>query len=113
MRWLRDERGGVSAEFAVALPALLLVVGVIIGAIVLASSRVTLVSAAHDIARLEARGDVALASNRLAGLPAGVSITRDTTAGILCVQLDAQPGQGLLSAIPISGKGCAAVSDAQ
>lgn len=109
----RDERGGVSAEFAVVLPALLLVLGVVIGAILLAGTRVTLVSAAHDVARLEARGDVALAANRLSQLPGRITVSRDTTAGILCVQLEARPGQGILASITITGVGCAAVSDAQ
>ena len=52
----RDERGSVTAEFAVALPAMLLVLLLAIGAIALATQRLSLSSAAAQMARLEARG---------------------------------------------------------
>ena len=110
MRELQNERGAISAEFAIVLPVLLLTVGIVLGAIMLSSTRVTLVSAAHDISRLEARGDIALASSRVATLPPGTRVDSSVAAGILCTTLGASPGRGILSRIVITGTGCAAVS---
>jgi Flp pilus assembly protein TadG len=52
-----DERGAVSAEFAVALPALLLVVLLGVGALGTGARQVRLQDAAADAARLLARGE--------------------------------------------------------
>lgn len=110
MTLLRNDRGGSTAEFAIVIPVILLVVGIVLGGILLASTRVTLVSAAHDIARLEARGDTLLAASRAGELPSGSTVGRDVTGGILCVTVHSSPGRGPLSAITVSGQGCAAMT---
>ncbi|MCD2499017.1 MULTISPECIES: TadE family type IV pilus minor pilin [Microbacterium] len=52
-----DERGGVAAEFAVTLPAVLLVLALAIGAVAAQAQRVLLQDAVADAARLLARGE--------------------------------------------------------
>lgn len=51
------DRGSVSAEFAVALPAILLLVALCVGALSAASRQVRLQDAVADAARLVARGE--------------------------------------------------------
>ena len=53
----RDERGLVTAEIAIAIPALLLVVGLVIGAIRWAMDAVTATAVAAESARDIAQGD--------------------------------------------------------
>lgn len=110
-RWagVRDETGGVTAEFAVVVPVVLVVLGLVIGGVALSAHRITLVSAAADIARLEARGESA--EPRLANLGAGVGIERERADGLLCVSLRATPVGGLLAAVGVSAQSCAAISD--
>lgn len=102
-----DERGGVTAEFAVVLPAILLIIGLVIGATMLSASRVAHVSAAYDLARLEARGDHALATERRKDLPPGATAATTTDGNLLCVTVTSNPGRGVLSAITLSATGCA------
>ncbi len=115
-RWVsfdafRDDSGSVTAEFAVTVPAVLLVLGLVIGGIQLSTHRLTLVSAAAEIARLEARGDHAMAADRIRGL-GDVRIERTSDSGILCVSLTAAPDRGLLALMRVDGRGCAAITEA-
>lgn len=107
-RFAREERGAVTAEFALTIPAVLLILGIAVGSIFLAAERVSLVSLAGEVARLEARGDTVLASARLAEKPAA-AIERTNDGRILCVTAVSRPGPGLLAAVTVSGRGCAAV----
>ncbi|QYM77102.1 TadE family type IV pilus minor pilin [Leucobacter luti] len=102
----------MTAEFAIVLPVVVAVLGLVIGAVTLAAHRITLVSLAGEVARLEARGDTDAARVRLANLSAGTEITRDTRAGLHCVELRAAPMSGLLGGITIGAESCAARSGA-
>lgn len=104
-----DDQGSVTAEFAVALPAVLAVLALVLGGIMLAGRRIELVSAAAELARLEARGDRALAADREQRLPRSVRVLRDRDGALACVSLSAAPGAGLLSLIEVSARSCAAV----
>ena len=106
-----SDRGAVTAEFVVVLPAVLIVLVMIIGSILIATQQLTLTSAAGDVARLEARGDAAGASLRLSQLMPGVSVARQSLGPLHCVALSARPGAGLLTALQISASGCAARSE--
>gem|GEM_PF-1016148 len=108
-RLLRDERGAVTAEFVVVLPVVLVVLGLVLGGVALAAHRITLVSAASDAARLQARGDSA--EERLAVLGPGVEAEWREEGSLLCVDLNATPGGGLLAALSVRGTGCAARND--
>ncbi|WP_159500895.1 TadE family protein [Microbacterium sp. 18062] len=57
MRSRLGDRGSVSAEFAVALPAIVLLLALCVGALSSASRQVRLQDATADAARLIARGD--------------------------------------------------------
>lgn len=107
---LNSEDGGVTAEFAVTLPVILMVMAVILGALTLATHRISLTSAVYDIARLEARGDYALAEKRMSQLPSETIISHSITDGVLCVTGERSPGEGILKLVVISATGCAATS---
>lgn len=117
---LADDRGSVTAEFAVVLPAVLMVIVLALGSIMLATHRLSLHSAAAEVARLEARGDTDLAQARLSGLSVGaggsgqasgaVTVQRSAHGALHCVTLTSRPAGGLLSAVAVSGSGCAAQS---
>ncbi len=103
-----SERGSVTAEFAIALPAFLMVLVLAIGAIMLATQRLSLSAAAFEVARLEARGDSAAAGARIAALGPGVDVSRHSSGVLHCVTLESAPAAGLLQQIGVAARGCAA-----
>lgn len=107
---LKNERGSVTAEFAVTLPAILMVLAIVIGSLSIATHKIVLTSAVFDIARLEARGDLQLLTSRTNELPTGVLITKNVHNNILCVSATQNPGRGILSVIKIEARGCAVIS---
>jgi hypothetical protein len=112
-RWvavLASERGTVTAEFAVVMPAVLIVLGVVIGGIFLAAHRVTLVSVSAEVARLEARDDRAAAELLLARLGPAVEVERERQGPLRCLTLTSHPAQGLLAGIALSARSCAVLS---
>lgn len=109
---LSDERGTVTAEFAIVLPAVLVVLGLVLGGILIASHRATLVSTAAEVARLEARGDAALAAARIASVGGSVEVRREHRGRLSCISLRSHPGGGLLSGIGIEAEACAVGDDA-
>lgn len=102
------ERGAVTAEFAITIPAVLLVLGIAIGGIHLAAQRIALTSLTAEIARLEARGDHASASARIAAATGSPEITRALESDVLCVTARASPSRGLLAPLTITAISCAA-----
>ena len=109
--FLRDERGSVTAEFAVVLPAVVAVLGLVIGGVWLAAHRIALVSIAAELCRAEARGERGAAEQHLARLPAGTTVSRENHEGVLCVTLRTKPAEGLLRVVTLSVESCAAVSE--
>lgn len=107
---VRDERGTVTAEFAVVMPAVLVVLGLVIGGIFIAAHRITLVSLAAEVARLEARGDADRARARLDEAQGAITVQRDRSGPLHCVTLRASPGRGILSGIGIESRACAATN---
>ncbi|NLA64527.1 MAG: pilus assembly protein [Leucobacter sp.] len=109
---LHDERGSITAEFAVVLPAVLMVLVLAVGSIMLSAQQVVLVAAAAEIARLEARDDQGAARARLDTLGFAVTVRRSEHGALHCVHLAASPGGGLLAALEISARACAARTEA-
>lgn len=109
--FVREERGSVTAEFAIVLPLVVGVLGVVIASISLASHSIGLVSLSAEVARLEARGDSLQASSVLEHAMPGTRVARENEGGLLCVTMRAQPAKGLLSGITISATSCAARTD--
>ena len=110
---LQNERGAVTAEFVILLPALIAVLLCAVGAILLAAHRVALTAAAAELVRLEARGDGSAAQARLADLGAGVSVARARDGPLLCLVLRSRPGVGALAAVQVEARACAANVDAE
>ena len=110
--WIRalaaDRGGAVTAEFAIVLPAVVAVLGLMIGGISIGAQRVTLSSLAGEVVRLEARGDDGAAEQLLRERPGEVRVERRHDGPLLCATLSESPGRGILGAIRISATACAA-----
>lgn len=105
-----DDAGSVTAEFAVALPAVILVLAGCLGAVQVASQQVRLADAAADAARTLARGDSAeVASARVSRVAGTAAMTTSTSGDFVCVELSAPAGVGpaVLAGIRIRASGCA------
>lgn len=107
-----DERGTVTAEFAIVVPAVLAVLGLVVGGISLAAHRITLVSVSAEVARFEARGDADLAEDQLAVLGDRVMVDREDVGALLCVTLRSRPAGGPLAHLAVESRSCAARTDA-
>jgi len=91
---IRSDGGGVTAEFAVALPAVGLVLGVCVWGVQLAGAQVRLQDAAGIAARAVARGDAIPA-------PAGLVIATWREGGLACASASASLG------VALSAESCA------
>jgi Flp pilus assembly protein TadG len=107
-----DDRGTVTAEFALVLPAVVIVLGLVVGGILLATHRITLVSLAGEVSRAEARGDNKAAAEVLARTGNDVSVKRSDEGALHCVTLASRPVDGLLSSVAITARACSALSGA-
>lgn len=87
-----DDRGAVAAEFAVTLPAALLLIALGIGALAAGAQTMRLQGAAADMSRLIARGEPQSADAlalRLAGDARNAAVRIDETDRLVCVTLTA------------------------
>ena len=90
MRSPSAERGSVTAEFAAALPAVLVVLACCLGAVQVVGQQVRITDAAADIARLLARGDSAApAAGLLAAVGPGAALAQDRQGEFVCARLSA------------------------
>ena len=90
------------------LPAVVAVLGLMIGGISIAAQRVALSSLAGEVVRLEARGDDSTAERLLRERAGEVQIERRHDGPLLCATLSESPGRGILGAIRVSVTACAA-----
>ena len=95
----------MTAEFAVALPAVVLCLALCVGAVQLVAQQVRLADAAATAARLLGRGDDPGAVVTRSGA-SGYETTKEN--GLLCVSLSARPSIGAASMIGIgaSARAC-------
>ena len=101
------ERGSVTAEFAVALPAIALVLAACLAAVMLVAQQVRLTDAAADAARSLGRGDSVAAAASIADRVSGGAQLRSWQEDpFVCVVLSAS-GSGLLSAVTLQAESCA------
>lgn len=104
-RRLGDDRGSVVAEFAVALPAVALVLLLGVGALGAGARHVRLQDAAADAARILARGEPeSSAADALATAAPGVSISVDRRGDLVCVTATGSAG---VSGLTITATSCA------
>lgn len=101
-----DDRGSVSAEFAVALPALLVVIALGVGALTAGSAHVRLQDAAADAARLVARGEPDRAASVVGSAVPGATAGIAGGAELVCVTASADVRVAAFT-IPVSAKSCA------
>ncbi|MFH8249296.1 TadE family type IV pilus minor pilin [Microbacterium sp. B2969] len=102
---LGDDRGSVVAEFAVALPAIALVLLLGGGALAAGARQVRLQDAAADAARLIARDEPASAAqDAVTRAVAGASVVVDEQGGLICVTATAPAA---VVALTLSARSCA------
>lgn len=105
-----DERGSVSAEFAMILPALAVVIALGMAAVQCGVVQMRLADAAADAARMIGRGEgVESAAARVGVAESGSSMSVGRDGMLVCVTASAVPTGGIAStfAIELSATGCA------
>ncbi|MFJ6652793.1 TadE family type IV pilus minor pilin [Microbacterium sp. NPDC091313] len=99
-----DDRGAVAAEFAVALPAIIVVVALGVGALGLGARQVRLQDATADAARLIARGDDAARAAAVVAAVGGAA-RFESRGDFVCVVAEAPAPMPFLP--PPSASSCA------
>ncbi|WP_322411617.1 TadE family type IV pilus minor pilin [Microbacterium invictum] len=104
-RGLGDDRGSVVAEFAVALPAVIVVVLFCVAALTAAAVQVRLQDATADAARLAARGEDAgrIAGAVVTAVP-GAASTVSHEGDLVCVSATAAAHPAV--PVPLSARSC-------
>ena len=108
------DRGSVTAEFAAALPAVLVVLACCLGAVQVVGQQVRLTDAAADVARLLARGDGAgPASGLLAAVAPGTALAEERQGEFVCARLSAPSVFAPFAAagLTLAARSCALASD--
>lgn len=96
--WAADERGSAAAEFAVALPAVMLVLALCIGGVGVGAQQVRLQDSAADSARALGRGDAAsVIAARASRAAPGAALESWALGELVCVRVTA-PAAGPLGA---------------
>lgn len=96
------ERGSVTAEFATALPAVLMCLALCVGAVQAAAQQARLLDNAASAARLIGRGDPPPSP------PAGATRAVASDGALVCVTLSASSGAGLGAlGVTVTARSCA------
>lgn len=105
----RDESGSVVAEFAIALPAVLLVLATLIGGVQVAAEQLRAQDAAADAARSWARGESAgVIAARVQRQVPGAGVVRVARGDLICAIVSARPGGALARlGLTVSASACA------
>jgi hypothetical protein len=103
------ERGSATAELAVALPAVALVLALCLGAVQVVARQVRLTDAAADAARALGRGESSSFAHGIADRVAGgdTALAVGDEPPLVCATLTATGGAGLLGVIPLRAESCA------
>ncbi|MDQ0895292.1 Flp pilus assembly protein TadG [Agromyces ramosus] len=101
------DRGSVTAEFAVALPAIALVLAACLASVQLVAEQVRLTDAAADAARALGRGETEAVAAAIADrITGGAALAVSAEAPFVCVTLSSA-GDGFLAAIELRAESCA------
>ena len=101
------DRGSVTAEFAVALPAIALVLAACLASVQLVAVQVRLTDAAADAARALGRGESEASAGAIADrITGGSALAVSVEEPFVCATLSAA-GAGLLAAIELRAQSCA------
>lgn len=102
-----DERGSVVAEFAVAMPAVLLVLATLLAGVQLGAVQLRANDAAADAARSWARGDsAAVVAARLSRQVPDARLARSSRGDLVCATVTVSP-RGVLERLGLSATGFA------
>jgi TadE-like protein len=106
---IAGENGSAVAEFAVALPAVLLVLGMVLGGIRLGALQVRVQDAAADAARSLGRGDPSAAlAARLARQIPGARWSSTRSGALICAHLEVSAGgPAAVLGLTVSATSCA------
>jgi hypothetical protein len=109
---LRRERGSATAELAVAFPAVLGVLALLLGGVQVAALQVRVQDAAADAARGLGRGDAAgEVRSRLGAQVPGATLSSWVDGELLCVRVEAVPA-GPVAVLGLrAGAGACALDD--
>jgi len=107
LRRVDDERGSATVEFAMTMPALILVVSFVAASLGVTSQSVRLADAAAVVARQTARGDRGSVGSTLARLAPGAAVSEFVTADLVCVDLRRQVRLGLVGEVALASRSCA------
>lgn len=103
-----DDRGSVAAEFAVVLPAVILVLALGTGALATGARHIRLQDAAADAARLVARGEPQDRANALIGAAvAGAGAAIERRADLVCIIASAEVRVAGVVPVTLSATSCA------
>jgi len=107
-RWA-DDRGGVAAEFAATLPAVVVVLAICLGALGVGSQQLRLQDAAAAAARALGRGEsVGEIQSRIARAAEGAAIENWATDGLVCARLSRDAAGPLaVSGLRLVAESCA------
>lgn len=105
---LGGDRGSVAAELALALPAVVLVLALGVGALGAATRQVSLQDAAADAARLLGRGeDTGRAADAVARAAPGATMSSANSGDLVCVTARTEVAVGNLLTVPLQASSCA------
>jgi Flp pilus assembly protein TadG len=105
-RAVRGDRGSVTAEFAVALPAVVLVLGLALAAMQLVGEQLRLQSAVADAARVLGRGEAG-ALGALQRVAPGATLVTTHPDGLVCARARAPAALGVIVGIELTASACA------
>ncbi|HXH33644.1 MAG TPA: TadE family type IV pilus minor pilin [Plantibacter sp.] len=98
----------ITAEFAVVVPAVVLVLAMGLSALQVGVIQLRAADAAADGARSLGRGDGhGTAAARVARVLPGATMSSGSDGDLVCVQVEATAGAGIAAWIPVSASSCA------
>ncbi|ROS52906.1 TadE family type IV pilus minor pilin [Frigoribacterium sp. PhB24] len=106
-RGAHDEKGSATVEFAMTMPAVVLVVAFVVASLGVTSQSVRLADAAAVVARQSARGDRGSVGATLERLAPGASSSESVGADLVCVDLRRTVRVGPVGEVALTSRSCA------
>ncbi|KQO46546.1 hypothetical protein ASG28_02125 [Frigoribacterium sp. Leaf415] len=107
VRRVDGERGSATVEFAMTMPAVILVVAFVVASLGVTSQSVRLADAAAVVARQTARGDRGSVGATLARLAPGAAMSESVGADLVCVDLRREVRVGPVGEVTLTSRSCA------
>ena len=101
------DRGSVTAEFAAALPAVIVLLALCLSALHLTTVQVRVQDAAALAARVTARGESGAGAGLVGSLVPGADLSIETRGELVCATVVASGGSGPFAGVQLSGRSCA------